>query len=512
MAKPSKKSLPNNADDLKDMVRRLEMELQLKDEMIRLFRIQKYGAKSEKLSDQQLSLLEEEPGVRSEEIEKELAHTQKNSKAKTKSKKRRSHPGRIELPADLPRVEETIACTPEQCRCGQCGQATHVIGFEECEVLDVKPAEYFVRVIRREKRACQSCPEAGVGTAPAPKRIIDKGKLSNGMVVDAALKKYRDHLPVYRQCASLLEGCSIEIDRSTLGSNILAVGELCDLVSQAMKAELFAQGYIQADETPVGVQSGRVQGKNHQAYIFQYSHPRGIAIFDFQSSRERAGPKTFLEGYKGLLQTDGYTGYEKFGEDAIVRIGCMAHIRRKFVDAHKVAKDDPHPKEIIEQIAQLYQTEKEARTLGLGATARKELRQEKSLPVITSLKARIMELRQSSSVLPKSLLGKACTYALNQWDRTARYLDHGEAELDNNVCENGIRPVAVGRKNWLHIGSEKAGPKIAGIISILERCRRLDINARDYLLDVLPGLWDLPQRRLANLTPTKWKAQRQAAD
>ena len=261
MGQLSKQSLPDSVDDLKDIVLRLQSELKLKDEMIRLFRIEKFGPRSEKLNDQQLSLLEEEPGVRGEEIEKETTHAHKDPKPRVKRKRRRSHPGRIDLPADLLRIEETIPCSLEQCQCAQCGEETQVIGYDVSEVLDIKPAEYFVRVIRREKRACSGCPEAGVGTAPVLKRIIAKGKLSDAMIIDATLKKYRDHLPVYRQCATLIEDCGIEIDRSTLGANILEVGELCSMVARAMKTELFALGYIQADETPVGVQSGQSKGQ-----------------------------------------------------------------------------------------------------------------------------------------------------------------------------------------------------------------------------------------------------------
>jgi len=292
---------------------------------------------------------------------------------------------------------------------------------------------------------------------------------------------------------------------------VMKAGELCAALARAMKGELFATGYIQADETPVGVQSGRTQGRNHQGYIFQYSHPRGIAIYDFRCSRVRAGPREFLKRFAGLLQTDGYTAYNNFDEEAIERIGCLAHIRRKFNDAHKAGKEDPRPLEILGRIAELYRVEESAREDKLDAAARRALRQEKSVPLMAALKERILELRHNPKVLPESLLGKACNYALNQWERTARYLERGEVEIDNNRCENGIRPIAVGRKNWLHIGGEEAGPKIAGIISIMETCRRLDINVREYLLDVLPGLADKPQSELANLAPTAWKARQDAA-
>jgi len=513
MSQPVCHSLPNDVPKLQEIAKaqrtrigELEKLVLIHQEMIRLMRIEKFGRSSEKLSDEQLSFLEEEPGVRPQEVDNEASLVEKK-----KRKKRNPSPGRIELPAHLPRVEETITCTPEQCLCGGCGQATHVIGFEESEVLDVKPAEYFVKVIRREKRACKRCPDEGVACAPALDRIIEKGKLSNALIIEAVIKKYRDHLPLYRQCISLLDDAGIDIHRSTLCTNVLKVGELCTAITGAMKTELFSGGYIQADETPVGVQSGRTQGKNHQAYVFQYSHPRGTAIFDFQCSRERAGPRNFLQGFKGLLQTDGYTGYNKFEESSIERIGCMAHIRRKFFDAHKAGKEDPKPMEIVRQIAKLYQIEEEARETQLNAEQRLALRQEKSAPLMDALKSRIIELRQDPSVLPKSLLGKACSYGLNQWERMAKYLEHGEAEIDNNRCENGIRPLALGRKNWLHIGSEDAGPKIAGIVSIIETCRRLEINVRDYMMDVLPGLAERKQSELPNLTPLAWKARQTTA-
>lgn len=507
-------SLPEDVAKLQEIAKaqrtridELEKLVVIHKEMIRLMRIGKYGATSEKLSNDQLSFLEEEPGVKPEEVENEATHTEK----KKSKKKRNPKPGRVDLPAHLPRVKEVIACSPEQCHCGHCGEATHVIGYEESEILDVKPAEYFVRVVQREKRACRSCPDEGVTCASAPKRIIEKGKLSDALVIDAVIKKYRDHNPLYRQSYSLFDDAGIDIHRSTLCVNVMKVGELCASLTRVMKTELFAQGYIQADETPVGVQSSRSQGKNHQGYVFQYSHPKGTAIFDFQCSRERAGPQMFLQGFKGVLQTDGYTGYDKFQEEMIVRIGCMAHIRRKFFDAHKVAKEDPMPLEIIEQIAEVYLIEEQAREAQLNPEQRKALRQEKSVPKLAELKKRILELRQDPKVLPKSLLGKACSYALNQWERTVKYVEHGEVEIDNNRCENGIRPLALGRKNWLHIGSEDAGPKIAGIISIMETCRRLGINARDYMLDVLPGLAERKQSELKDLTPLEWKARQQNA-
>ena len=502
--------LPEDPQALRELVLSLQVKVRLQEELIRLLRIDKYGTKSERLNDRQLELLEGEPGVQAGEIDTESAHAgdeQSIAPRPRKKKPRNPAPGRHPLPAHLPRVEQVIACAPEQCRCGQCGQATRVIGHEVSEQLDVEPARYFVRVTKREKRACGRCPDHGVRSAPMPARILPRSKLADGLLIDLLIGKYRGHLPLYRQSAMLWADARIELSRATLSHNIVAVGELCGAITRAMRQELLAGGYIQADETPVGVQTPEPTGKNHQAYLFEYSRPHGPVIFDFQMSRGRDGPKNFLRGFTGRLQCDGYAGYNDLDDGPIRRIACMAHIRRKFCDAQKVAPEDPRPLGILRLIKDLYRIEKQARDQGLDASARRQLRQEQSAPIMARLKERILQERQA--VLPASAMGKACDYALGQWERMERYLEHGEVELDNNHCENGIRPVALGRKNWLHIGSEQAGAKIAPIMSLLETCRRLGINARDYLLDVLPGLSERDQSEVAALTPTQWQKHRQ---
>jgi hypothetical protein len=210
-----------------------------------------------------------------------------------------------------------------------------------------------------------------------------------------------------------------------------------------------------------------------------------------------------LQGFRGKLQSDGYGVYDKLGE-GIVYVGCMAHTRRGFVDMAKLAPLDPVPREVLGRFAELYAVEKEAREGALSAEARLALRQAKSVPVMAALKARLVEIRQQ--ITPGGKLAQACDYALGQWSRLEEYLKDGRIEIDNNWCEGGMRPWALGRKNWLHVGSPEAGPKIAAIASIVETCRRLDINLRDYLRDVLPKLGEWPINRIGELTPTAWKA------
>jgi len=226
-------------------------------------------------------------------------------------------------------------------------------------------------------------------------------------------------------------------------------------------------------------------------------------VFDFQMGRGRAGPREFLKNFRGKLQSDGYAAYAELAE-GILHVGCLAHARRGFVDALKVAPNDPLPAEVIERIGKLYAVEEQARLAGLGPQERQAVRQQKSAPVMEQLKVRLVEIRQQ--IPPGTKLAQACDYTLGQWSRLAEYLKDGVLEIDNNWCEGAMRPIALGRKNWLHIGSEQAGPKVAAIASIVETCRRLNINLRNYLKDVLPRLGDWPAKRVAELTPTAWKA------
>ena len=286
----------------RDRLKFAEYKVRALEEKLRLIRIEKYGPGSEKLSDAQLELLELEPGVSSAEVKAESERDQ----LKLPLKPRRKHPGRQELPANLPRVEKIIACTPEQCVCGNCCQENIVIGYEKSEQLDVKPAEYFVVVTMREKRACKACEEQGVECAPVPARIIEKGLASDRVVIDTVVSKYADYVPLYRQSAILERETGIELSRATLDGWVMRVGELLRPISAAMGQELLSGSYIQADETTVAVQMHDGRGKNHQGYLWQYSHPAGPVVFDFRLGREREGPKRFLGNFEGLLQSDGY--------------------------------------------------------------------------------------------------------------------------------------------------------------------------------------------------------------
>jgi len=503
ISNPPTDPTPGESPEVAELKRQLHwahLKIQVLEERLRLQRIQKYGPSSEKLSDAQLDLLELEPGVSNLEVQAES--TREPLPVRAHTRRNRPHPGRQELPADLPRVERVIGCTPEQCQCSHCGQPRTVIGYETSEQLDVEPAKYFVLVIKREKRACQHCDQGGVAAAPVPARIIEKGLVSDRVVIDTVISKYSDHLPLYRQSVMLERETGLEISRATLDGWVMTVGGLLIPVAAAMGRELLGGTYIQADETPVDVQMHDRRGQNHQAYLWQYSRPGGSVVFDFQLGRGRDGPKKFLAGFNGVLQTDGYAAYDKVGGPQLVHGACWSHSRRKFYEAHQVSPGESVAKGIVLLIDDLFRIDAEARAQNLDLTARDQLRQQQARPLLETIRQTIEAAREQA--LPASKLGGAAAYTLGFWERLKKFLDYPEVELSTNLAENSMRGVALGRKNWIHIGSPQAGPKVAAILSVVETCRRLDIRARDYLGAVLPGLADVSIQKLAEFTPKAW--------
>ena len=512
-------SLPQAAPQLAALVAQLareqakrkwaEMRVTQLEEMLRLLRLKKYGPQSESLADVYLPLFDEEPGVSLDEV---AAEASRPALEETPRRKKKKHPGRQSLPADLPRIERIVACSPAECQCGQCGAETVVIGYEESERLDVEPAKLFVTVTRREKRACRTCKKGGVVTAPVPAPIIEKGLASDRVVIDAVIAKYCDHLPLYRQSAMFLRDAGVEISRVTMSGWMMRVGDLLAPVVAAMRREILQGSYIQADETTVPVQRpGERKGKNHQAYLWQFGSPgtdggrQGPVVFRFALGRSGEIPRGFLGDYAGLLQTDGYAGYNHVGEVGMVHAGCWAHARRYFIDALKVHPGDGLAAEFVRRIDELFAVDREA---GAGGLSRAELRREKSAKKVTEIRERLEAERHR--VLPKSKTAEGIQYALGQWRRLTAFLEHPVLELSNNLAENSMRPAVLGRKNWIHVGSVGAGPRVAAILSVVESCRRMGIPVRQYLLGVLPGMSDRKVSEAAELTPTAWWRRQQA--
>jgi transposase len=265
----------------------------------------------------------------------------------------------------------------------------------------------------------------------------------------------------------------------------MRVGELLSPIAAAMGQELLKGDYIQADETPVDVQMHDGRGKNHQGYLWQYSRPQGPVVFDFRMGREREGPKRFLGNFEGILQSDGYGAYDHVGGARIVHAACWAHARRKFFEATKINPKDQNSIRIVAQIDELFAVDGQAREQRLSQHERQVLRLQKARPLLEQIKRAIEAVRIDA--LPKSPLAKACNYTLTLWSRLTRFLEYPVLELSNNLAENAIRPVALGRKNWIHVGSKEAGPRVAAIISVVQK---------------LPAVQN-PCPRLSGFSPTR---------
>ena len=312
-----------------------------------------------------------------------------------------------------------------------------------------------------------------------------------------------------------LRDAGVEISRVTMSGWMMRVGDLLAPVVAAMRREILQGSYIQADETTVPVQRpGEKKGKNHQAYLWQFGSPgeyggrEGPVVFRFALGRGGLVPRGFLGDYAGLLQTDGYAGYNHVGEVGMVHAGCWAHVRRYFIEALKVHPDDQLAAEFVCRIDELFAVEREARAGGLSQSQRAELRRQKSAKKVADIRERLEAERYR--VLPKSKLGEGVGYALGQWARLTPFLDYPELELSNNLAENSMRPAVLGRKNWIHVGSVEAGPRVAAILSVVESCRRMGIPVRQYLLSVLPGMADRKVSEVDELTPSAWWRRQQA--
>ena len=502
-------------------LKRLEIENEHQRLLILELRRSRYGAKGEKLSSLQLDLLDLEPGLSVKEVEAEAAlgdpeastqeEGEEGAETKTAPKKRygKPHPGRGGLPAHLPRVERVLECTPEECRCGQCGKEKNLIGWDVTETLDLEPLKFFVVQTKRAKYACPACPDEGVQQPALPSRIIDRGLCEDRVVLEVLVRKYTDHLPFFRQAAAFLRDAGVTLSRKTLSGWVMHAGELLVPVNAAIYREVAADGYMQVDESPVPVSDPDIPGANARGWWWTYSNPRGSVSYEFARTRGYDAAVDRLQNYNGKIQTDGYAVYDKFDHEGLIHLGCWSHARRPFHQLATVLKTDApkssvcrHAIGIVEAIGKLYADERTLREANAPPEVRRAHRQEHSVPLLEPIRQRI-ESAQADS-MPGSKLAKACAYVLGQWPKLTRVFDFGEVELDTNWAENSVRPLVLGRKNWLHVGSWEAGPRVAAIASVIESSKRLGINPREYLADVGPRLANGTTSEVPSLTPAAW--------
>jgi transposase len=418
--------------------------------------------------------------------------------------------GRKPIPDDLHR-EKIILDVPESEKvCSCCGTEKKKIGEDITEELEFKPAVFYVNQYVKPKYVCPKCPDSGVTTAVMPSRPIDKGIAGPGLLAYIIVSKYVDHLPLYR-LEQMFKRYQIHINRSTMAGWLAQVCGFLEAIYREMRRQLIEESFlIQADETTLKVQNDAVKDKCDLGYLWPYVGDGRLAVFEFRDSRSREGPTDFLSGFTDrYLLSDGYAGYNQAIEkNKLGHLMCWAHARRKFFDVKEL--DPPFVGQVIALIGELYSVEREATEAdiktGVDPVRRHNLRQEKSAPVLEKIKT-LLE-NPGKVILPQNLISKAIAYTLNHWQQLTRFLDDGRLPIDNNLVENAIRPVALGRKNWLFAGSPEAAQRMAIIYSLVATCKINGINPYEYFCDILPKVSSYPAHKIADLTPLKWNIEK----
>lgn len=457
-----------------------------------------YGRSSERIDPAQLLLFGKSMQQAAQTMEA-LAEAQQ---APSTSLKRKGH-GRRPLPGDLPRhrVEHPVAAEELSCPC--CDQPRVRIGEEVSEQLDYTPASLFVIQHVRPKYACRRCEEGGVVTAEPPAgQVIDKGLPGAGLVAHVITSKYGDHLPLYRQEAMLARH-GVDIARSTMCGWMQASADLLAPLVQLMARRIRGSKVIHTDDTPVPVQDpGRGKTKTGRLWVYLGDPRNPYTVFDYTPSRSRDGPAAWLKDYEGYLHADAFGGYDGiYATQAIIELACWAHARRKFCDAR--TSDTARAHHVLAVIRLLYDVERDAKEL--DADERLALRQERSRPLLDQLHAWLLD--EKDAVLPKSPMGGAIGYALNNWDALLRYTTDGDLAIDNNAAERAIRPLTVGRKNYLFLGSDTGGRTAAILYSLTATAKRHGLDPFVYLRDVLATIGSTPVSQLDQFLPDRWRAQ-----
>ena len=457
----------------------------------------KFGRSGERLDPVQLSLLDETLDADIAAIELELEQLAAPPRADTQA----GQPKRTRLPSGLARVE--IAHEPEStiCTTPGCGCALKRIGEDVSEKLDYTPGVFTVERHVRGKWACSKC--QSLTQAPVPAQVIDKGIPTAGLLAQVLVAKYADHLPLYRQ-EGIFGRAGLAIARSTLGAWVGMCGVQLQPLVDALKDEILSCAVLHADETPVQMLKPGA-GKTHRAYLWAYApgafEDTKAVVYDFCESRAGEHARAFLGDWKGSLICDDYAGYKQSIARGITEVGCLAHARRKFFDLHAANKSQV-AESALQQIATIYEIERELKNLEPGE--RQRIRQLRSAPVMDALQRWMLLTRQK--ITDGSASAKALDYSLKRWGALTRFVGDGRLPVDNNWIENQIRPIAIGRNNWLFAGSLRAGQRAAAVMSLVQSARMNGHDPYAYLKDVLTRLPTHRASRVEELLPHRWHA------
>ncbi len=450
-----------------------------------------FGSRSERfvpMTDGQIDLftgtaLSEQAKVQKQEI----------SYTRTVGTKKKQKPIRTEIPSHLPRVEEVIE--PSEIEPG-----SKKIGEEITEILEYNPANIYVRRIIRPKYAKPK--NTGVVIAPMPSLPIPRSNAGAGMLAQIAVSKFIDHLPFYRQI-QIFKRQRLNISPSTIGGWFNATCTLLEPLYDTLERHVLHNSeYLQADESPIGVQDSHKKGSLHQGYMWLFRNPENsLVLFVYNKGRSREAPEKVLENFTGTLQTDGYKVYQALNTKGdITLLGCMAHARRYFEKA--LDNDKSRSEHVLKQIQRLYAIERNAKEREINHNMLKRYRQIYALPVINEIEIRLKEM--SFEVLPKSAIGKAIAYTLNIYPNLKRYIEDGKYEIDNNNIENAVRPLALGRKNYLFAGSHQSAQHAAMMYSFFASCKANNVNPFIWLNDILNRLPEYKANKIEELLPHNW--------
>jgi transposase len=459
----------------------------LKEELAQLKRMI-FGVKSERfvpavVPEQVMLGFEAQPEVVAVNIKQEtITYTRE------KGKDNKVHMGRLPIPAHIERVKIEVA--PQEDVSG-----LTCIGEEITEELEYKAASFYVNQYVRPKYAKHN--GEGIIIGELPSRPIDKGIAGPGLLANIIIEKYVDHLPLHRQLQRFSRA-GINIPPATITGWVHATCNLIEPLYNTLKREVLRAAYLQADETPIAVLDKNKEGSTHQGYNWVYHAPElKMVLFDYRIGRGRDGPAEILKDFKGYLQTDGYNAYEIFDNDSITLLHCMAHARRKFEQA--LDNDKERAEYVMKQLQELYAIERKAKEGGYTHEQRYALRQKESVPVLQTLHSWFKE--NIVQVLPKSLIGEAIAYSLSRWEKLSLYTTDGKLEIDNNLVENAIRPVAVGRKNYLFAGNHDAAQRSAMLYSFMGTCKLRGVEPLQWLKTTLAKLPDHKVNQLHLLLP-----------
>ena len=403
---------------------------------------------------------------------------------------------RSEFPGHMPRVESVFEL-PEDERTCACGFELHSIGFEETRELERIEATV-VHTVKRTKYGCRSCDE-GVVTAPGPARVIDKGLLSAGFLAHVAAERFQFHMPYYR-LEQKFAGEGLDLSRSVLERSTATIAERLKPLHIELGVQALAEDIVFTDDTTVTIAKRRGKDGSGTGRLWIYTDKIGRHFYDFTETRERDGPLAVFDGYEGYIQADAYSGYDGlFASDEITEVACWAHTRRYF---EKAERTEPKlSKEALALIAKLYLVETVAKKRKLDPVGTAKLRREHALPILEEIHAWLGVVE--AQVLPKSPMGKAVHYAFAQWDALQVYVTDGRLEIDNNRAERAMKPVAVGRKNWLFVQTVAGGKTAAIMMSLIRTAEAAGVNVKLYLRDVLQRIATEPD--VKKLLPHAWK-------